>query len=91
MPWDPAYQALLRRAVHAMAARYDDDPTVDAVNLMAGGCYGEMAICARETDTALWEQVGYTDDLFISAVKQIIDIYLEDEYTWPDRTPNLSL
>ncbi|OQB27917.1 MAG: hypothetical protein BWY10_00982 [Chloroflexi bacterium ADurb.Bin180] len=86
VPWDPAYQALLRRAVHAMAARYDDDPTVDAVNLMAGGCYGEMAICARETDTALWEQVGYTDDLFISAVKQIIDIYLEDEYTWPDGT-----
>lgn len=84
VPWDPAYQTLLRRAVHAMAAKYDDDPTVDAVNLMAGGCYGEMAICARETDTALWEQVGYTDDLFISAVKQIIDIYLEEEYTWPD-------
>jgi len=69
-----------------MAARYDDDPTVDAVNLMAGGCYGEMAICARETDTALWKQAGYTDELFVSAVKQIIDIYLEDEYTWPDGT-----
>jgi hypothetical protein len=70
--------------VHAMAARYDDDPTVDAINVMAGGCYGEMSICASEADAALWEQAGYTDDGFIEAVKQIIDIYLEDDYQWED-------
>ncbi len=86
VPWDPVYQQLLRRAVHAMAARYDDDPTVDAINIMAGGCYGEMAICARETDTEAWEQAGYTDETFIAAVKQLIDIYLEEEYLWEDGT-----
>jgi hypothetical protein len=84
VPWDETYQHLLRRAVHAMAARYDDDPTVDAINVMAGGCYGEMAICASETDAAAWEQAGYTDDRFIEAAEQIIDIYLEDDYQWED-------
>jgi len=84
VPWDEDYQRLLRRAVHAMAARYDEDPTVDAILAMSGGCYGEMAICARETDTPAWEQAGYTDDRFIEAAKQIIDIYLEEEYQWED-------
>ena len=86
VPWNPTYQKLLRRAVHAMAARYDDDPTVDAINLMAGGCYGEMAICAPQVDRREWEQAGYTDEVFLEAVKQIIDIYLEEEYTWDDGT-----
>jgi hypothetical protein len=84
VPWNETYQRLLRRAVHAMAARYDDDPTVDAINMMGGGCYGEMAICASETDASAWEQAGYTDGMFIEAVKQIIDIYLEDEHHWED-------
>ncbi len=85
-PWDPTYQQLLRRAIHTMAARYDDDPTVDAINVMAGGCYGEMSICAPQTDRRAWEQAGYTDEQFIEAVKQILDIYLEDEYVWEDGT-----
>lgn len=84
VPWNETYQRLLRRAVHAMAARYDGDSTVDAINVMAGGCYGEMSICARETDAPAWEQAGYTDEKFIEAVKQIIDIYLEEEYVWED-------
>ncbi len=79
VPWNETYQQLLRRAVHAMAARYDDDPTVDAINVAAGGCYGEMTICAASTDKKAWEQAGYTDERFIEAVKQIIDIYLEPE------------
>lgn len=86
VPWNEVYQRLLRRAVHAMASRYDDDPTVDAVNLMAGGCYGEMVICAPGTDTRVWEEAGYTDERFIESVKQIIDIYLEEEHEWEDGT-----
>ena len=85
-PWDPTYQQLLRRAVHAMAARYDQDPTVDAIIVMAGGCYGEMAICAPEADRQAWEKAGYSDARFIEAVKQIVDIYLEDEHLWEDGT-----
>jgi len=83
-PWNETYQRLLRRAVHAMAARYDDGPTVDAVNLMAGGCYGEMSICAPELDRRAWERAGYTDERFVETVKQIIDIYLEEEHVWED-------
>ncbi len=79
VPWNETYQRLLRRAVHAMADRYDDDPTVDAINIAAGGCYGEMTICAASTDKIVWEQAGYTDTRFVEAVKRIIDIYLEPE------------
>jgi hypothetical protein len=86
IPWNSTYQQLLRRAIHTMAARYDDDPTVDAINIMAGGCYGEMSICAPQTDRRAWEQAGYTDEQFIQSVKQLLDIYLEDEYTWEDGT-----
>ncbi len=86
VPWNPTYQGLLRRAIHAMAARYDDDPTVDAINIMAGGCYGEMSICAPQTDRQAWQQAGYTDERFVEAVKQLIDIYMEGEYTWEDGT-----
>jgi hypothetical protein len=83
-PWNETYQRLLRRAVHAMAARYDGNPTVEAINLMAGGCYGEMVICAPQADRQAWEQAGYTDERFIEAVKQIIDLYLEEEHQWED-------
>ena len=84
VPWNTTYQRLLRRAIHAMAERYDNDPTVDAINIMAGGCYGEMVICAPDFDRAVWEAAGYTDELFAESVKQIIDIYLEDQHTWDD-------
>ena len=86
VPWNETYQRLLRRAIHAMAARYDDDPTVDAVNIMAGGCYGEMTICAASTDAHAWEQAGYTDVKFSESAKQIIDIYLEENHVWEDGT-----
>jgi len=79
VPWNETYQQLLRRVVHAMAERYDDNPTVDAINVAAGGCYGEMTICAASTDKNVWEEAGYTDERFIEAVKKIIDIYLEAE------------
>jgi len=84
VPWNETYLRLLRRAVHAMAARYDGNPTVDAVNLMAGGCYGEMAICNYIQDEAAWLAAGYTDARYAEAVKQIIDIYLEEDYEWED-------
>jgi len=82
VPWDEGYQQLLRRAVHAMAERYDGDPTVDAVVIMAGGCYGEMSICAAQADRRAWEEAGYSDARFIEAVKRIVGIYLEADYTW---------
>ncbi len=84
VPWNDTYLRLLRRAVHAMAARYDKDPTVDAVNIMAGGTYGEMSLPHK--DARPWEAAGYTDERFVETVKKIIDIYLEDEFTWEDGT-----
>ncbi|MGC8787205.1 MAG: beta-galactosidase [Anaerolineae bacterium] len=84
VPWNETYQRLLRRVVHAMAARYDGNPTVEAIVMMAGGCYGEMTICNAKQDEAAWLAAGYTDARFVEAVKKIIDIYLEEEYVWED-------
>ncbi|MEM4724086.1 MAG: DNRLRE domain-containing protein, partial [Candidatus Hadarchaeum sp.] len=84
VPWNETYQRLLRRVVHAMAARYDGNPTVEAIVMMAGGCYGEMTICNAKQDEAAWLAAGYTDAKFVEAVKKIIDIYLEEEYIWED-------
>ena len=84
VPWNETYQRLLRRVVHAMAARYDGNPTVEAIVIMAGGCYGEMTICDKAKDEAAWLAAGYTDAKFVEAVEQIIDIYLEEEHVWED-------
>ena len=83
-PWNETYQRLLRRVVHAMAQRFDGHPTVDAIIVSAGGCYGEMTICNEERDYEAWEAAGYADDRFANAVKRIIDIYLEQDYVWED-------
>jgi hypothetical protein len=84
VPWNETYLRLLRRVVHAMAARYDENPTVDAIILMPGGCYGEMTICNASQDEDAWLAAGYSDAQFVEAVKQIIDIYLEEDYQWED-------
>jgi hypothetical protein len=86
LPWNATYQQLLRRAVHAMAEQFDGNPTVDAIIVMAGGCYGEMSICAPQADRRAWEAAGYSDQRFIEATKQILDIYLEEEHVWEDGT-----
>lgn len=86
IPWNENYQMLLRKLIHKMAERYDDNPAVEAVLVMAGGCYGELSICNynREPDRSQWLAAGYTNEKFKEAAKKIIDIYLEDSYTWPD-------
>ncbi len=84
VPWNPTYQRLLRRLVHNMAARYDNDPTVEAIVVTAGGCYGEMTICDEQSYGDAWEAAGYTDAVFVKAVTETLDIYLENDYAWPD-------
>jgi|GEM_PF-1166966 len=88
IPWNTEYQRLLRNLIHKMAERYDGNEAVEAVLTMAGGCYGELSICEYD-QTAVrqqWEYLGYTNQRFIDAAKQIMDIYLERSYTWPNQT-----
>jgi len=86
IPWNENYQTLLRKLIHKMAERYDNNPTVEAVLSMAGGCYGELSICNYrfEPDKSQWLNAGYSNERFRKAAEKIIDIYLEDSYTWPD-------
>ncbi len=86
IPWNPQYQLLLRKLVHTMAERYDGNPNVEAILTMAGGCYGEQSICNYTSiaDKNQWLNAGYTNEKFRDASKQIMDIYLEDSYSWPD-------
>lgn len=84
IPWNPEYQRLLRRLVHEMAKEFDENSYVEAILTMAGGCYGEQSICEGSSAIPAWEAVGYTNAKFVEASEKIIDIYLEDEYRWPD-------
>lgn len=44
VPWNEVYLTLWRKVIHEMAKRYDNNPTVEAIIMMAGGGYGEMAV-----------------------------------------------
>lgn len=46
LPWDEVYLTLWERVIEALAAKYDRDPRVEAIVIMAGGGYGEMAGCS---------------------------------------------
>jgi glycosyl hydrolase family 42 (putative beta-galactosidase) len=46
--WDPLYKQFLQEMLTAMAQRYDNNPTVEAVLMMSGGHYGEMALHPKE-------------------------------------------
>ena len=84
VPWNPTYLQLLRRVVHAMAERYDDNPAVEAIVIAAGGCYGEMTICDASSAGDAWRAAGYTDTVFVQGLKATIDLYLEQDYVWGD-------
>ncbi len=85
LPWNKAYQALWRKVIHKMAERYDNDPAVEAIVIMAGGGYGEMVICSTCGPSQCWDYYAApesSNSKFIQAVKDLTDIYLEKEYTW---------
>jgi len=54
LPWDENYLASWRNVINALAARYDSNPTVEAIVTMAGGGYGEMVICSNCGPAACW-------------------------------------
>lgn len=90
LPWNKAYLALWRKVIHKMAERYDNDPTVEAIVMMAGGGYGEMVVCSTCGPPACWAYFAgcgsgdeaCVDQKFIQAVKDIVDLYLEKEHVW---------
>lgn len=86
VPWDPIYKNLLAKVIDKLAEKYDNDPTVEAINIAAGGCYGEMNFMSS-CNSPQWEANGYTNEVFVQTVKDSIDIYL-GEYRMPDGTKN---
>jgi len=90
VPWNTAYLALWRRAIHKMAERYDNNDTIEAIVTMASGGYGEMAVCSSCGHDDCWDDAAgcshgdwqCTSDKFIQGVKDLIDLYLEEEHTW---------
>jgi len=71
--WNPIYLAAFTRSVGALGARYDGREGLAGIHLCLAGM-GEMgrfaAIPAED-----WHRAGYSDEVFIEAMKQVIDAY----------------
>jgi len=77
-PWDPDWQSALDRLAYNLAFKYDNDPNVIGVVIPSGCRYGEMSCWPRnDTEKHLWENAGYTDQKFTTAVEQVITIFLK--------------
>jgi len=58
LPWDEVYLGLWQKVIHEMAQRYDNNPTVEAIIIMAGGGYGEMVVCSTCGSKGCWAKVS---------------------------------
>lgn len=84
VPWDPDYLFLWSRFIQAAAARFDNDPDVEGIVMMGGGCYGEMGLCNAGGRPSEWAQAAgcsvtnesCVDEKFVQAVNNLIDLYM---------------
>jgi len=91
LSWDEGYLTLWRRVIHELAQKYDNNPTVEAIIIMAGGGYGEMTVCKTCGPPSCWMQAAgcctstqnstctaCIDNKFADSVKNLIDLYLSE-------------
>lgn len=78
--WDAVFQGKYGNFIKALAARYDDSPHVEAVQ-MALGKWGEsflgseVDLGALKNTLAEWHEAGYSETVAIEAFKSIIMLY----------------
>lgn len=76
--WHPAYLQKLADFVNAAAARYDNNPSVAAVEIGVGqgGETEPDGSASRNThQLELWQQYGYTNALWWQTIQKIVGIY----------------
>lgn len=72
--WSPSYLQAWSNFVHALAARYDNDPRVAWIEV-SSGMFGETIPVVNELDACLTSK-GLTSDGWVQAVNDITDIYV---------------
>lgn len=79
--WSPSYQQAWSTFVHALAARYDNDPRVAWVEI-SSGMFGETIPVVNELDACLTSK-GLTSDGWVQAVNAITDSYVSAFHNKP--------
>jgi len=85
VPWDPIYLQKWCQFVTNLGKRYANNPDVISVQMAGVGKVGEMGIEVEGVD---WTQYGYTDDVYISAWKTVIDTFRQ---AFPNKVTHLSI
>ncbi|HLL78316.1 MAG TPA: LamG-like jellyroll fold domain-containing protein [Ktedonobacteraceae bacterium] len=76
--WNPAYLQKLTDFVNAVAARYDANPYVAAVQIgigQGGETEPDGSASQNPHQLQLWQQYGYTNALWWQTIKRIVAIY----------------
>ncbi len=73
--WDPVFLAKTHQFIQAFSQRYVDDDRVVILGLGHTGRWGEMHLDGRPF--SLYEDAGYTPQLYLDVHKQITDWYLQ--------------
>lgn len=77
--WDPKFLLALQNFIQAFAEKYDGHPNIAAIE-MGIGDGGETKVDTEKNADVLkkWEAIGYTDDLWFGAIKEIVMMYTEN-------------
>lgn len=76
--WNPKFLSNLADFIHALAAKYDGNPHVTAIE-MGVGDGGETKVDTGKDPNLLklWQNIGYTDALWYGAITSIINMYVQ--------------
>lgn len=76
--WNPLFLQNLSDFVHALAAHYDGNPHIAFIEIGVG-VGGETRIDSHDSQNpnqlALWQSIGYTDQVWWQTIQQIISLY----------------
>lgn len=84
--WDPKYLEFLDEILTAMAQRYDNNnganAAIEAIIMMAGGHYGEMALHARRGDQFLPIREKYLEEMARTTGKTVQELAAIRTVNW---------
>lgn len=74
--WDTKFLLALQNFITAFGQKYDNHPNIACIE-MGIGDGGETKVDTEHNSDVLklWQKIGYTDDLWFAAIKEIIQYY----------------
>ncbi len=83
--WNPIFLQNLQDFIHALGMRYDRNPNIAFVEVGVG-VGGETKVDTHNENLdrlQLWQNVGYTDEIWWNTIQQIIGMYEMSFHTTP--------